>query len=194
MAEETKKDEVVTEEVATEETKTPEVKEETKEEVTASKAEEDTKEEVKEDKKEETKEEVKEDSSTDVDESVEVPKEFAALVEQVEKMSVLELHELVKVLEKRFGVSASAVAVAGPAAGGDAGGEEQSEFTVELTEAGGQKIAVIKAVKEILGLGLKEAKEMVDGAPAEVKAGLKKEDADEMKAKLEEAGATVTLK
>ena len=150
---------------------------------------------------EETKEEVKEEapveeaaSESDVDESVEVPAEFAALVEQVEKMTVLELHELVKVLEKRFGVSAAAVAVAG-GGGGDAGGaEEQSEFTVELADAGGQKIAVIKAVKEILGLGLKEAKEMVDGAPAEVKAGLKKEEAEEMKAKLEEAGATVNLK
>ncbi len=144
---------------------------------------------------EETKEEAPAEaaSESDVDESVEVPAEFAALVEQVEKMTVLELHELVKVLEKRFGVSASAVAVAGPVAGGDAG-EEQSEFTVELTEAGGQKIAVIKAVKGILGLGLKEAKEMVDGAPAEVKAGLKKEEAEEMKATLEEAGATVTLK
>lgn len=132
-------------------------------------------------------------SETDVDESVEVPAEFAALVEQVETMTVLELHALVKLLEKRFGVSASAVAVAGPGGGGDAA-EEQSEFTVELTEVGGQKIAVIKAVKTILGLGLKEAKEMVDGAPAEVKAGLKKEDAEEMKAQLEEAGATVTLK
>ena len=146
---------------------------------------------------EETKEEAAAEeaaSESDVDESVEVPAEFAVLVEQVEKMTVLELHELVKVLEKRFGVSAAAVAVAG-GGGGDAGGaEEQSEFTVELAEAGGQKIAVIKAVKEILGLGLKEAKEMVDGAPAELKAGLKKEDAEEMKAKLEEAGATVNLK
>ncbi len=143
---------------------------------------------------EETKEEVTESNDSGVDESVEVPAEFAALVEQVEKMSVLELHELVKVLEKRFGVSASAVAVAGPAAGGDAGGEEQSEFTVVLAEVGGQKIAVIKAVKEACGLGLKEAKEMVDGAPADVKAGLKKEDAEALKAKLEEAGAKVELK
>lgn len=142
---------------------------------------------------EEKKEEVKEEKASDVDETVEVPKEFKKLVEQVESMSVLELHELVKVLEKRFGVSASAVAVAGPAAAGDAG-EEQSEFTVELTEAGAQKIAVIKAVKEACGLGLKEAKEMVDGAPAEVKVGLKKEDAEELKAKLEAAGAKVTLK
>ncbi|MCB9814332.1 50S ribosomal protein L7/L12 [Candidatus Nomurabacteria bacterium] len=135
----------------------------------------------------------KEEAVSDVDESVEVPEEFKKLIEQVENMSVLELHSLVKVLEKRFGVSASAVAVAGPAAGGDAA-EEQSEFTVELTEAGAQKIAVIKVVKEVLGLGLKEAKEMVDGAPAEVKAGLKKEDAEELKAKLEGAGAKVTLK
>ncbi len=134
-----------------------------------------------------------EEATSDVDETVEVPAQFKKLVEQVEEMSVLELNELVKVLEKRFGVSASAVAVAGPAAAGDAG-EEQSEFTVELTEAGAQKIAVIKVVKEVLGLGLKEAKDMVDGAPAEVKAGLKKEDAEALKAKLEEAGAKVTLK
>jgi len=133
------------------------------------------------------------ESASDVDESVEVPAEFAALVEQVEKMTVLELHSLVKVLEKRFGVSASAVAVAGPAAGGDAA-EEQSDFTVELSDAGAQKIAVIKAVKEILGLGLKEAKELVDNVPSEVKTGVKKEDAEAMKAKLEEAGAKVTLK
>jgi large subunit ribosomal protein L7/L12 len=145
---------------------------------------------------EETKTEDKsatESNDSGVDESVEVPKEFKALIDQVEKMSVLELHELVKVLEKRFGVSASAVAVAGPAAVADAG-EEQSEFTVVLAEAGAQKIAVIKAVKEACGLGLKEAKDMVDGAPADVKAGLKKEDAEALKAKLEEAGAKVELK
>jgi large subunit ribosomal protein L7/L12 len=134
-----------------------------------------------------------EETTSDVDETVEVPEAFKAIVEQIETMTVLELHELVKVFEKRFGVSASAVAVAGPAAGGDAG-EEQSEFTVMLTDAGASKIAVIKAVKEACGLGLKEAKELVDGAPAEVKAGLKKEDAEELKAKLEEAGAGVELK
>jgi len=128
-----------------------------------------------------------------VDETVEVPAGFKALVDQVEKMSVLELHALVKVLEKRFGVSAQAVAVAGPAVAAG-GAEEQSEFTVELTEAGAQKIAVIKAVKEVLGLGLKEAKDLVDGAPAVVKEGMKKEDAEALKAKLEEAGAKVTLK
>ena len=127
------------------------------------------------------------------EETVEVPAKFKALVEQVEEMSVLELHELVKVLEKKFGVSAQAVAVAGPAAGGEAA-EEQSEFTVELSDAGAQKIAVIKVVKEVLGLGLKEAKDLVDAAPSEVKSGMKKEDAEALKAKLEEAGAKVTLK
>ena len=115
------------------------------------------------------------------------------IIEAVEKMTVLELNDLVKAIEEKWGVSATAVAVAGPAAGGEAG-EEQSSFNVELTEAGAQKIAVIKVVKEILGLGLKEAKDMVDAAPAMVKEGLKKEDADALKAKLEEAGAKVTLK
>ncbi|MEY3784182.1 MAG: ribosomal protein [Candidatus Parcubacteria bacterium] len=124
---------------------------------------------------------------------VEVPAEFKAIVEAVEKMTVLELNALVKVFEKKFGVSAAAVAMAGPAAAGEAA-EEQSEFTVELTETGTQKIAVIKAVKEVLGLGLKEAKELVDGAPAIVKENMKKEDAEALKAKLEEAGAKVTLK
>ena len=175
MSEETKDETVVAEEVAVEETAAPEVAEETTEEVVA----------------EEPAAEVA--SETDVDETVEVPEEFKALIDQVEKMTVLELHALVKLLEKRFGVSASAVAVAGPAGGGDAA-EEQSEFTVELTEAGAQKIAVIKAVKAALGLGLKEAKEMVDGAPEEVKAGMKKEDAEALKAELEAAGAKVTLK
>ncbi len=127
----------------------------------------------------------------DTKEAVEIPKEFKALIDQVEKMTVLELHSLVKVLEKHFGVSAQAVAVAGPAA---AAAEEQSEFTVELTEVGAQKIAVIKAIKEILSLGLKEAKDMVDAAPSIVKEGMKKEDAEALKAKLEEAGAKVTLK
>ena len=115
------------------------------------------------------------------------------IIEAVEKMTVLELNTLVKTIEEKWGVSATAVAAAGPAAGADAG-EEQSEFTVELTEAGAQKIAVIKVVKEVLGLGLKEAKDMVDGAPAVVKEGMKKEDAEALKAKLEEAGAKITLK
>jgi len=123
----------------------------------------------------------------------EVPAEFKELVEKVEKMSVLELHSLVKVLEQHFGVSAQAVAVAGPAAGG-AAAEEKTDFTVELSDAGAQKIAVIKVVKEALNLGLKEAKDMVDAAPSVVKEGMKKEDAEALKAKLEEAGAKVTLK
>ncbi len=114
------------------------------------------------------------------------------IIEAVEKMTVLELNELVKTIEEKWGVSAAAVAVAaGPAA---AAAEEQSEFTVELTEGGAQKIAVIKVVKEVLGLGLKEAKDLVDGAPSVVKEGMKKEDAETLKAKLEEAGAKVTLK
>ena len=171
--------------MAEEEKKTDAVEEkETKEETPAA-----------EEKKEETPaEEVKEESTSDVDESVEVPKEFQKLVEQVEKMTVLELNELVKVLEKRFGVSASAVAVAGPAAGDAGGAEEKDEFTVELADAGAQKIAVIKVVKEACGLGLKEAKDLVDGAPSIVKENVKKEDAEELKAKFEEAGATVNLK
>lgn len=184
MAEEQKNENEVVEETTTEEAPAEETKEEVAPEAAA-----ESKEEAAEDATEES-------SDTDVDESVEVPEQFKALVEQVEQMSVLELHELVKVLEKRFGVSAAAVAVAGPGAGGDAGGgaEEQSEFTVELAEAGGQKIAVIKAVKEALGLGLKEAKDLVDNAPSDLKEGMKKEDAEALKAKLEEAGATVNLK
>jgi large subunit ribosomal protein L7/L12 len=115
------------------------------------------------------------------------------IIEAVEKMTVLELNTLVKAIEEKWEVSATAVAVAGPAAGGDAA-EEKTDFAVELTEAGAQKIAVIKAVKEALGLGLKEAKDAVDGAPAIIKEGMKKEDAEALKAKLEEAGAKVTLK
>ncbi len=115
------------------------------------------------------------------------------IIEAVEKMTVLELNTLVKAIEEKWGVSAAAVAVAaGPVAGG--GDDEPSTFNVELTDGGAQKIAVIKVVKEVLGLGLKEAKDMVDGAPAIVKEGLKKEDAEALKAKLEEAGAKVTLK
>ena len=113
------------------------------------------------------------------------------IIEAVEKMTVLELNDLVKTIEEKWGVSATAVAVAGPAA---AAAEEQSEFTVELTEAGAQKIAVIKVVKEVLGLGLKEAKDLVDAAPSVIKEGMKKEDAETLKTKLEEAGAKITLK
>lgn len=125
---------------------------------------------------------------------VEVPAKFKKIVEEIEKMSVMELNELVKVFEEKFGVSAQAVA-AGPAAGGaEDAGEEQNSFTVELTEVGDQKIAVIKAVKSLLGLGLKEAKDAVDGAPSVLKEGVKKEEAEEMKKQLEEAGGKVTLK
>ncbi|MFW5853653.1 MAG: 50S ribosomal protein L7/L12 [Patescibacteria group bacterium] len=108
-------------------------------------------------------------------------------------MSVLELNELVKILEKKFGVSAQAVVMTG---GGEAGGQEAAKdsFNVELTAIGDQKIQVIKAVKEIMGLGLKEAKDLVDSAPAMLKEGVKTEEAEEMKKKVEEAGGTVELK
>ncbi|MCR4275820.1 MAG: 50S ribosomal protein L7/L12 [Candidatus Parcubacteria bacterium] len=125
---------------------------------------------------------------------VEVPSKFKKLVEEVEAMTVLELSELVKVLEKKFGVSASAVAVAGPAAGAAPEEEGKSTADVELTEVGASKIAVIKAVKEALALGLKEAKDLVDGAPSMLKTGMKKEDAAELAKKLTDAGAKVTLK
>jgi large subunit ribosomal protein L7/L12 len=109
-------------------------------------------------------------------------------------MSVLDLHELVKHLEEKFGVSAAAVAVAAPAAGGAAAAEEKSTVNVELTDGGATKIAVIKVVKEALGLGLKEAKDLVDAAPSMLKTDMKKEDADALKKSLEEAGGKVTFK
>ena len=141
------------------------------------------------------KEEKKEEAPAAEEEEVEVPAKFKKLVEEVENMSVLELHELVKVLEKKFGVSAAAVAVAAPGAGaGAAAEEEKSSFTVELADAGGQKIAVIKVVKEVLGLGLKEAKDLVDGAPSPLKENVPKEEAEEIKTKIEEAGGKVELK
>lgn len=124
---------------------------------------------------------------------VEVPAKFKDLVEKIEGMSVLDLHELVKVLEEKFGVSAAAVAAA-PAAGAAAGAEEKDSFNVELSDAGAQKIAVIKVVKEALALGLKEAKDLVDAAPAMLKEGMKKAEAEELKKKIEEAGGKVTLK
>lgn len=124
---------------------------------------------------------------------VEVPAKFKDIVEKVEKMSVLELHELVKALEGHWGVSAAAVAVAAPGAGAGAA-EEKTSFNVQLTDAGGQKVQVIKAVKDALGLGLKEAKDLVDAAPAMLKEGLKKEDADKLKAAVEAAGGKVELK
>ena len=125
---------------------------------------------------------------------VEIPAKFKDLVESVEKMSVLDLNELVKLLEKKFGVSAAAVAVAAPAAGAAAAGEEKASFNVELKDAGAQKIAVIKIVKEVLALGLKEAKDLVDAAPKMLKEGMKKAEADDIKKRIEEAGGKVELK
>jgi large subunit ribosomal protein L7/L12 len=125
---------------------------------------------------------------------METPAKFASIVEAIEKMSVLDLHELVKHLEEKFGVSAAAVAVAAPAGGAAAAADEKSTMNVELTDGGATKIAVIKVVKEVLGLGLKEAKDLVDAAPSMLKTDMKKEDADAFKKSLEAAGAKVTLK
>ncbi|MBU6447319.1 50S ribosomal protein L7/L12 [Patescibacteria group bacterium] len=128
---------------------------------------------------------------------VEVPAKFQGIVGEIEKLSVLELSELVKVLEDKFGVSAAAPMMMGamPQAGGAAAAaEEKSEFTVELTDGGANKIAVIKVVREITGVGLKEAKDLVDGAPKPIKENVAKAEAEEMKKKLEEAGGKVTLK
>ena len=120
---------------------------------------------------------------------------FDSFLAELEGASVLELNELVKAIEEKFGVSAAAVAAA-PAAGAGAGAaaEEKDSFNVELTAAGESKIPVMKVVKEALGLGLKEAKDLVDGAPSMIKENMKKAEADELKKKLEEAGAKVTLK
>lgn len=117
------------------------------------------------------------------------------IIEAIKNMTVLELNELVKACEEEFGVSAAApVAVVGAAGAGTAAAEEQTEFTVVLEAAGAEKIKVIKAVREITGLGLKEAKELVDNAPSNVKEGIEKAEADAIKAQLEEVGATVNLK
>ena len=117
------------------------------------------------------------------------------IIDAIKGMSVLELNELVKSCEEEFGVSAAApVAVAGAAAAGGAADEEQTEFNVELTEVGGEKIKVIKVVRELTGLGLKEAKELVDGAPSMIKEGVEKAEADAIKTQIEEVGAKVTLK
>ena len=117
------------------------------------------------------------------------------MIEEIKKMTVVELYDLVKAIEEEFGVSAAAMAVAAPAAGaGAAAEEEKSEFNVVLKEVGANKIAVIKVVREITGLGLAESKAMVDGAPSVVKEGIAKEAAEEMAAKFKEAGATVELK
>ena len=179
MADEEKKDKTVTEEVS------EEIKEETPAEEKV-----ETKEEV---KAEEPKAEVKEKK-----ESKEVPAKFKDLVGTIEKLTVLELAELVKILEDKFGVSAAApvamVAGGAPVAGAEPV-EEKTSFDVVLAASGAQKIAVIKAVREIKpDLGLKEAKDLVDAAPKDILKGAKKEDAEAAKAKLEAAGATVELK
>ena len=167
-----------------------------------------------EEKKEEPKEEVKKEEAKQEKEKpqkaddekdkekkeVKIPAKFKDLVKQIEELTVLELSELVKVLEEKFGVSAAApVAMAagaaqGAAVGDDGAAEEKSEFDVELKAAGDSKISVIKIVREITGKGLKEAKDMVDGAPKVIKEKAPKKDAEELKKKLEEAGATVELK
>lgn len=142
----------------------------------------------------EKKEEIKQEKK------VKVPEKFKKIVEEIGKMTVLDLSELVKVLEEKFGVSAAAPvamsAVGAPAGGDEAAGvaEEKTEWDVELTASGDAKIAVIKLVREITGQGLKEAKDIVDSVPKVIKAKLGKAEAEELKKKLEEAGATVTLK
>ncbi len=130
--------------------------------------------------------------------SIEIPAKFKSIIDTVEQMSVIDLNELVKTLEKKFGVSAAAptLAVEGPASAGGSGEakEEKSTFTVELSDAGAQKIAVIKVIKEALTLGLKEAKDLVDAAPKVLKEGVKKEEAEKLQKAVEAAGGKVTLK
>ncbi len=116
------------------------------------------------------------------------------IVAELKEATILELNDLVKAIEEEFGVSAAAPVAAVAAGAGGAAAEEQTEFTVELTATGDQKVKVIKAVREATGLGVKEAKAVVDGAPAPVKEGVSKDEAEELKAKLEEVGATVTVK
>jgi large subunit ribosomal protein L7/L12 len=125
--------------------------------------------------------------------NVEVPAKFAGIVEAVEKLTLLELNELVKLLEAKWEVSAAAAVVAGPAAAADAA-DEKTAFDVELTAAGGSPVQVIKALKEALGLGLKEAKELVDAAPGVVKAGMPKADAEALKKAIEAAGGSANVK
>ena len=121
--------------------------------------------------------------------------DVAKILEDIKELKLLEVAELAKMMEEEFGVSAAApVMVAGAAGDAGAGAAEKTEFDVELVEAGASKLGVIKVVRELTGLGLKEAKELVDGAPKQIKAGVAKEEAEAMKAKLEEAGAKVELK
>ncbi|MEK7669347.1 MAG: 50S ribosomal protein L7/L12 [Patescibacteria group bacterium] len=145
--------------------------------------------ETKKDEKTETAEEKKEESA-----EVKVPAKFVKIVEEIEKMSVLELNELVKVFEEKFSVLATAVAAPASATGSGEAKEEKSTFTVELTDSGATKIAVIKAVKEVLALGLKDAKDKVDAAPTVLAENMKKEDAEALKKAVEAAGGKVVLK
>lgn len=150
-----------------------------------------------EEKKEETKEEVKEE--TIENEEVEVPEKFKKLVEEIEKMQVIDLAELVKILEKKFGVSATPMAMAAPVASGAVteAEEEKSAYNVELTGVGEKKIDVIKVVRDVTQKGLKESKDLVDAAgsaPQMIKENAKKEEAEEIKKKFEDAGATIELK
>lgn len=132
--------------------------------------------------------------NTEEKKEVAVPEKFAKIVKEIEEMSVLELNELVKIFEDKFGVSATAVAAA-PVASGDAGESEASlTVAVELIDSGANKIAIIKVVKEVLGLGLKEAKDMVDAAPSQLSPSMKREEAEAFKKSIEEAGGKVTLK
>lgn len=126
--------------------------------------------------------------------NVEIPAKFAGLVAAVDKLTVVELAELVKLLEEKYGVSAAAPVMMAGAGAGAAAAEEKSSFNVELAETGANKIAVIKVVREITGLGLKEAKDIVDAAPKMVKEGVAKAEAEEMKKKIEDAGGKANLK
>ena len=205
MAEEEKKAKAV-------EDGSPDVSDETSreeaEEAPAEKTEEkptEEKAEKKDEKKEEKQAKAVEDNSPDVSDETsreeepeelsqeleELAKKYEKFISGIEKLSVVELAELVKVLEKKFGVSAAAPVAAAGAAGAEV--EEKDSFDIMLKSGGGQKISVIKAVKEITGLGLKDSKDMVEGAPKVIKEGVKKEEAEDFKAKLEEAGATVEL-
>jgi large subunit ribosomal protein L7/L12 len=135
-----------------------------------------------------------EEAKTDEKKDVEVPKKFKSIVDGIEKLSVLDLAELVHVLEEKFGVSAAAPVAVAAAGGAADAGEEKSEFNVELTDAGSNKIGVIKAVRTATGLGLKEAKDMVDGAPKVIKENAPKAEAEEIKKAIEEAGGKASLK
>ncbi len=131
---------------------------------------------------------------SDEKKNVEVPEKFKSLVESIEKLSVLDLAELIKVLEDKFGVSAAAPVMMAAAAGAGAAAEEKTSFDVELTEAGGNKIGVIKVVREVTSLGLKEAKDLVDGAPKIIKEGADKATAEEIKKKIEGVGGKAVIK